>query len=224
MGKASSSSPLFGYKAQVAYNDFADQRALVIPNAADVLSNLAYVAVGLVRIRGGTETFRHALLWGLACIAVGFASAYFHWDRSMKRLVVDRLAMVVCGGVIVYQLFETQLNLHLESSSPVALVAAGVIWFGPLLAWAHHTGLEREDKVRQRKGVDPTFVVYSLQQAATLLLVAMKLGVWHPLFFYYLLAKLAELLDKPIFLATGKRISGHTLKHLVSAYGMLGFV
>ena len=37
----------------------------------------------------------------------------------------------------------------------------------------------------------------------------------------YALAKLAEHWDRPVFQATGRRVSGHTLKHLLSAMAPL---
>ena len=36
----------------------------------------------------------------------------------------------------------------------------------------------------------------------------------------YVLAKLCEALDRPIFAATGELVSGHTLKHLAAAVGV----
>ena len=88
----------YGPIAQPAhYHDFADARPwLGIPNAADVLSNLVFLAVGLSgarllwRLRGDARLAvagpGYALfVLGLIFTAVG--SAYYHWAPDDARLI-----------------------------------------------------------------------------------------------------------------------------------------
>ena len=76
------------------YFPFADQRAwLGIPNAADVLSNLAFVAVGLLgmyRLLPGSRPLAPVVRISLGVLfvglfATGFGSAYFHWNPTNEH-------------------------------------------------------------------------------------------------------------------------------------------
>src|SRR5262245_46993879 len=94
-----------------SYHSFADERAWFgIPRAADVLSNVAFLAVGLygiVRLLARDRArFPAATEASLACVAVGFVltgigSAWYHLAPSDRTLVWDRLPMtVVFAGVL----------------------------------------------------------------------------------------------------------------------------
>ncbi len=88
-----------------AYHLFADQRSwLGIPRAADVLSNLAFVLVGLAgiaRLASRRRTrFSAATEAGLWCVALGFlctgaGSAWYHLNPVDATLAWDRLAMTL---------------------------------------------------------------------------------------------------------------------------------
>ena len=98
------------------YFPFADQRRwLGIPNAADVLSNLAFVAVGLLGLNrlqkglGPTEPVARFSLYTffIGLFLTGFGSAYFHWNPTNETLVADRLPMTVAfAGVFGAMLAE----------------------------------------------------------------------------------------------------------------------
>ncbi len=98
------------------YFPFADQRPLLgIPNAADVLSNLAFVAVGLLglgRLLQGLRPLEPVVRMSLYTFFVGlfltgFGSAYFHWYPTNDTLVADRLPMTVAfAGVFGAMLAE----------------------------------------------------------------------------------------------------------------------
>ena len=73
------------------YHTFADNRLFFgIPNAADVLSNFAFVAVGLVglfrihqRQKPLEPVFRLSLsVFFLGFFLTGFGSAYYHWNPT----------------------------------------------------------------------------------------------------------------------------------------------
>jgi pimeloyl-ACP methyl ester carboxylesterase len=88
-----------------AYHDFADHRALAgIPNAANVLSNVAFLAVGCVGLRvlgRGRATFLDArertpwiVMFAGVLLTAGGSAAY-HWDPANGSLVLDRLPMSI---------------------------------------------------------------------------------------------------------------------------------
>src|SRR5207244_5710685 len=93
------------------YHLFADQRTwLGVPRAADVLSNLAFVAVGLLGaitlLSPRRLPLRSATATSLWCVAAGFVltgvgSAWYHSQPNDATLLWDRLPMtLVLAGVI----------------------------------------------------------------------------------------------------------------------------
>src|SRR5262245_46712761 len=92
------------------YHDFADQRPLLgIPHALNVLSNLPFVAVGVLgvlfvaspaaRRPGGPfleASERRAFAVFFAAVALtGIGSAYYHAEPGNDRLLWDRLPLAV---------------------------------------------------------------------------------------------------------------------------------
>ena len=86
------------------YHHFADTHSwLGIPNAADVLSNLAFVAVGLLglgRLVQGSCPLPQAVrvslyVFFLGFFLTGFGSGYYHWNPTNESLVGDRLPMTI---------------------------------------------------------------------------------------------------------------------------------
>jgi len=92
------------------YHHFIDTRALdvggiFIPNAGDVLSNLAFVLVGMAGITliaRFDPLQQHALgLFFVGLILTGMGSAAYHWAPNDQTLVWDRLPMMLAfSGVL----------------------------------------------------------------------------------------------------------------------------
>jgi len=191
-----------------AYHRFADTRAIAgVPNAGDVLSNLAFLAVaawGLAR----TRRYRVFLI-GVGLTSLG--SAYYHLAPDNARLVFDRLPIAIaCAGLLAGVHADTHAR-HPRWMLPalVAFAIAGVLWW----SWTESRGAG---------DLRP----YLLLQGAPLVLIPLwqaihgsgrherlAFGVAIAL---YVLAKLAEAADRAIFDALGF-VSGHTLKHLLAA-------
>src|SRR5215467_11677700 len=96
-----------------SYHQFADQRTIFgISHGLDVLSNLAFLASGLLgllfvtkfgrALDSGTRWNFATLFFGLVLTSIG--SAYYHLAPDNRRLVFDWLPMVIamvgCGGAI----------------------------------------------------------------------------------------------------------------------------
>jgi hypothetical protein len=202
------------------YHDFADRRPWgMIPNAADVLSNLVFLLAGIAglwalpraRFHQPHERIPYAAFFtGLALTA--FGSAYYHLEPGNGRLFWDRLPITVgfmaLTAAVITERISVRAGLRLL---PVLLLlgAAGDLhWI-----WTERAGAG-----------DLRF--YGLAHAAGATLPFLILLLFPPRYTRgadflwagacYGAAKLTEVLDKPIF-AAGHLVSGHTLKHLLAA-------
>ncbi|MBC8404786.1 MAG: ceramidase domain-containing protein [Planctomycetes bacterium] len=214
------------------YFEFADPRALWgVPNAGNVLSNLAFVAVGLLGLvrsvawtpnslgdddlPGADPQLRWAYrLFFLGIFLTGFGSAYFHWQPNNWTLLADRLPMAVAFMALASALIGESTKPALGRRLLWPLIALGLASVG----YWYTTEAAGDGDLR------PYVLVQFLPM---LILPAMlwRLGsrlqptsyAWGTIAFY-VLAKAAEVLDEQIFTATGT-ISGHALKHLLAALG-----
>lgn len=198
------------------YHEFADARRIGgVPNFWNVASNLPFLWVGahgvlLLRRRAAFLDPREKASWaaafgGLALVAAG--SGYYHWRPGDETLFWDRLPMAL---VFVSVLAATVG----ERIAP----AAGMWLLGPLLLGGGAS------VIHWHLRADLSF--YILAQYGSLAAVA-ALAMLFPARYtrgfdlalatgVYLLAKACEILDGPIY-SLGGLLSGHTLKHLLSA-------
>ncbi|MBR1133745.1 hypothetical protein JQ592_36135 [Bradyrhizobium iriomotense] len=183
---------------------------LGLPNAGDVLSNLAFLAMGvwglvLLRARNDAPVGVGCLFVGLILTCVG--SIFYHLDPDApQRLVADRLGMAVAfAGFLGIAACE---RVSMRAGQAVVML---MIIAGPLAAWV------------ARENLTPWVVVQfgGMALAVGLVLTRPRPGaIGVPLggvIVFYVLAKLFELGDVTVFEATGHLVSGHTLKHLAAA-------
>ena len=209
-----------------AYHRFADGRPLAgIPNGANVLSNVGFVAVGaagaawLLRRRqigrDGPFTERWevaaAVAFTLGVGLTGVGSAYYHLAPDNARLVWDRLPMTL----MFMSLFAIALGDRVGS-------AAGRWLLGPLLAiGVASVGLWYATEVAGRGDLR----LYALVQFLPTVLIPVLLvacpgrytgagWLWSALAMN-VLGKIVELADHGLFTIAG--VSGHTVKHLTTA-------
>jgi hypothetical protein len=205
----------------LTYHAFADLRDFIgIPNLLDVLSNLPFLLVGMAAFRSLAKSklqfdsgLRPAIvIFFLGVALTAFGSAYYHMRPNNDTLVWDRLPMTLAFMGLVALVFGEYINIDLGKKLlwPLLLVGVGsVVW------WQYTEQLGRGD-----------LRCYGLVQFLPMLLLPL---VWllYPARWsrsadywlvggWYLLAKLLEFLDRPIFNLTGL-VSGHTLKHLAAA-------
>jgi FtsH-binding integral membrane protein len=200
------------------YHAFADQRTLWgLPFALDVVSNLPFALFGgwgLWLSRQGrtedTNKYRRSLanLFFVGLLVTAACSSWYHLHPDDLRLAIDRLGMVVAFAGLLGLAVADRIS---EEAGLITAAAATVL--GPLAiaVWAAHGNL----------------LPWSVFQAGgMLLLVVLALqkpvrGAWGlPLMAvvgWYVLAKLLELTDGLVFLASAELVSGHTLKHFTAA-------
>lgn len=209
-----------------AYHAFADAAPwLGVPNALNVGSNLPFVAVGVAglvelfrpRNRGRATLLEPCERWPyaiffLGVLLTGVGSGFYHLAPDTERLFWDRIPMTIAFmGLVSATLAErvdARVGLGLLAPLVVAGAATVVYW-----RWSERCGAG---------DLRP----YALVQYGGLLALVLLAAVYrsrHPrgdLIWWtvalYGLAKWFEYVDGEVLRAT-RVVSGHTLKHLVSA-------
>ncbi len=209
----------------IAYHLFADDRTwLGIANILNVASNLFFLFAGLsgiyhVLIVKDVHLIHEIkyiyVLFFIGVVLVAFGSAYYHLAPTNASLVWDRLPMSIAFMSLFSFMLAEYISVRLARVFfPVLLIcgAASVIYWG----------------ISEARG-EGDLRLYLLVQFLPMVFFPVLLifftaryshsyGYWG-LFVAYSLAKLLELFDREVydFLAV---ISGHSLKHIVSALGI----
>ena len=204
----------------LAYHRFADTRTLFgVPNFWNVASNLGFLVVGvwgmaIVSLRSiqPPELRPAYLIFYFGIFMTGFGSGYFHLVPSNDSLVLDRLPMTIgFAGMFAVVLGEiASIRLARRVLVPFLIIAMTSVMYW---AWTESRGAG---------DLRP----YAIVQFLPMLLIPILLvehrtsssmipAFWYMILFY-VLAKIAEFFDAPIF-EIGGIISGHSLKHLFAA-------
>jgi len=204
-----------------SYHDFADKRALGgIPYCLNVISNLPFIAVGIVGLimTGKSVVPRLVLLVYSALFAgvllTGLGSAYYHIDPDNNTLVYDRIPMTV----VFMSLLSATVSEYIDLKPGAALLGPLVFIGVTSVLWWHYTEIRGAGDLR----------LYVLVQYYPMLLIPLILWLFPSgrsarrgsyllwVVIWYLIAKVFDVLDRMIYAFTGF-ISGHSLKHLAAA-------
>lgn len=206
----------------LAYHHFADQRPLPgIPRFGDVASNLPFALVRvwglafLLSARGVASFIERRERWPYLIAFAGliltfFGSSYYHLQPDNARLVWDRLPIMLTFTAIASAVIAERIEVGLGLALCPVLVAAGL---ASVLVWYRS----------ELRGAGDLRFYAAMQVWCTLVLLVLLLfparytrgADLAAVAGWYALAKVFELLDKPIF-AIGRVVSGHTLKHLAA--------
>lgn len=203
------------------YHRFADQSMFLgVPHAADVLSNLGFLLVGLwgwlrlhscrthPGLRAGWPGYR---LFLVGLILTAFGSGYYHLAPDDARIVWDRLAIALaCAGLLSAVRAETRPQAGHDHTIWLGLLAVASV------GWAAYTEGQGQGDLRP----------YILVQGLPLVLIPLWQSIYPTArrdrnafciaLLLYVLARFAEILDHPLLALLGG-LSGHTLKHLLAA-------
>jgi hypothetical protein len=210
-----------------SYHHFADARSwLGMPNAANVLSNLPFAAIGawglwrLWRLRefaSDRPGWRAWLAFSIAVACTAAGSALYHWAPSNGTLVFDRLPIAwACATLLCGFLAE---RVHPRWASATSLLAAVVLSSLSVVYWWLSEQWGQGDL---RPYLFVQFLPMALVPAALLMQLAprQQSGVpgraWWTVLALYAAAKLMEIADDAVLDALVVT-SGHTLKHLLAA-------
>ncbi|KAK2642097.1 hypothetical protein Ddye_023860 [Dipteronia dyeriana] len=225
------------------YHDFADQRQFLgnpfyhfhflhtliyslysfpcfsgIPDFLNVVSNFPFLVIGLIGLvlcfhRNYFKLGLQGELWGWAVFfigvaAVGVGSSYYHLNPDDARLVWDRLPMTISFTSIIAIFIIERIDEQKGTVSLIPLLLAGVV---SILYWRFFDDLRPYALIQ--------FVPCIAIPLMAILLPPMYThsAYWLWAAGFYLLAKVEEALDKPIYKWTHHIVSGHTLKHLCAA-------
>lgn len=200
-----------------SYHRFADQREIWrVPSFFDVVTNLPFLFVGGLGLlfcwqRSDLEARPAWITLFVAVVLVAVGSSYYHWAPSNATLVWDRLPMAVGFMALLTALFVDYLDRRcVRLLIPLVVLGAFSVFY-----W-HWT-----DDLR----------LYAWVQFFPLVCVLILLALFKPRqtrpgyllvgLGFYLLAKLFEMADEPIYGFLGDQFSGHSMKHLSAAAASL---
>lgn len=204
------------------YHHFADDRSFFgLTRAMDVLSNFGFLLAGAWGL--AALVLRKAHLGSVMACSLGvffsgvlltaLGSAYYHSAPQDARLVWDRLPMTLAFAGTCGALGCARVGAKAGFISLAASLCYGV---ASILVW-QSTGNLTPYAVMQFGGLAWVAVAW----------VAGKRGSfdlpWGPLLGFYLAAKIFEALDTVLYTASSHFVSGHTVKHLLSALAAASF-
>jgi hypothetical protein len=203
------------------YHEFVDDRMLLgVPHFWNVISNIGYLVVGLYGLaranRVQAPVLRPAYItFCVAVTFVAFGSSWYHYAPTTDSLVWDRLPMAAGFMALLSLVLGERISWQLSQRLLWPLVIVGV---ATVLYWAW----------TEKQGVGD-LRPYGLVQFLPIVLMPLLLllfpgnrqsakWLWWT-FSAYVVAKIAEQLDGPIYDAIG--LSGHSVKHFVSSVAVL---
>jgi len=196
------------------YHIFADNRTFfAVPNFFDVSSNLLFAVVGMIgsvfaykRVRREAYYSWITMFAGVTLVSLG--SGYYHWNPNDAALVWDRMPMMI-GFMGLFSAVMTEfVNPKLERVMLVPAVFIGVL---SVIYWQYTDDLRFYIWLQSVTFLAITAVLFLYEGRFTLnryLLYAFGL---------FILSKITELGDRQLYSVTNSLLSGHTLKHILSA-------
>ncbi|CAN5191980.1 ceramidase domain-containing protein [soil metagenome] len=208
----------------LGYHNFADSRTVCgVNNFGNVASNGAILLGGLsgLFLLFFSAKRHHAFAsrdewWpyffvflGATLIAVG--SAYYHYQPNNQTLIWDRLPMAIMFMAMFGAVVAERISLAAAKILTAPLVVLGV---ASVVGWALSEG---------RGSGDLRF--YAVVQFFPMLATPLILWLFPARYSgqsylvgsiaWYALAKVFEMLDWQVFVATSGSVSGHTIKHML---------
>lgn len=214
-----------------AYNAFADQvTCLGIPNFTNVVSNAAFVLVGVwalawfwiersrllgTRFRTRTELGLYASFFA-AAVLVGVGSGYYHWVPTNATLFWDRcpmtLAVAALTGAFIAERVDRRAGVAVAIALALFLPATLVYW--------------RMSEAGGAENLWPYLVgLYGTLGVATLVLVLFPSPYTHgaqalvAVAWYAAAMPFDKVLDGWVY-SLGGFMGGHAVKHLFAAFAM----
>ena len=200
----------------LAYHNFADKRLFIgINNFFDVISNLGFIIIGVFGFFAALKYPKYKVSWTFFYIGIfliGPGSAYYHLSPNNATLVWDRLPMTLGFMGIFTAIVGETFNLKHEKKILSALTMVGIY---SVIHWQQFGDLRIYIWIQLMPIVSIFFIGLAYNSES------IKGNYLITSIFLYGIAKITEIFDGEIFIATQRMISGHTLKHLLAATAIL---
>jgi hypothetical protein len=204
-----------------SFHAFADGRKIAgIPNFFNVITNVLFTIVGVIGlgvIRKAATPAPFQVLYTVLFLGIlftGIGSAYYHLAPANDRLVYDRLPMTIVFMSFFCVVVSYHMNRQAGEWLLIPLLCLGI---GSVLWWKYTENTGSGDL---RLYLFVQFYPVIIIPVILLLFPVrgnkhqLKLFLWIVIF--YIIAKILEYFDAPIFHATNL-FSGHSLKHVAAA-------
>ena len=200
------------------WHTFADQRHLSgIPNAMDVLSNLAFASFGAIgawrirRLPTGQVSLAQWQLAGLffaGLLITAACSGWYHLQPNDNRLAVDRFGMTIAFASLLGLAAATRVCDRAGLAITLSVLMGGT--------WSIQTSLASNNVLPwaalQFGGMAMMLGLGCLRKRTGALAVS-----WVTVILLYALAKVSEHFDTQVYHLSAGLVSGHTLKHLAAS-------
>ncbi|MCH2285240.1 MAG: ceramidase [SAR324 cluster bacterium] len=210
------------------YHNFADQRNFSgIPHFWNVVTNIPFLVLGITgffkiqnqELRGVLpDLFKAYLTFFMGLVLTGLGSGYDHLDPSNSTLVGDRMAITISFMSFFVLIIGESISTRTASRFLVPLLFLGL---ASVVYWNITENLGTGD-----------LRFYALVQFLPMLLIPLMLLFYGSclsgrrwilaIILVYGAAKIAEMYDQQIYELIG--FSGHSLKHLIAAFGAFLFL
>ena len=210
------------------YHNFADQRNISgIPHFWNVVTNIPFLVLGITgffkfqkhELTGVIpDFFRAYLAFFMGLVLTGLGSGYYHLDPLNSTLVGDRMAITVTFMSFFVLIFGETISTRTASRLLLPLLFLGL---ASVVYWNITENLGTGD-----------LRFYALVQFLPMLLIPLMLLFYGSclsgrrwilaIILVYGAAKIAEMYDQQIYELIG--FSGHSLKHLIAAFGAFLFL
>lgn len=199
------------------YHAFADQRTILgIPHFMDVVSNVFFLLAGFLGLRevGRLIKIKTRKSWKwffISILLVAPGSAYYHLSPNDMTLVWDRLPMSI-GFMALY---ISLLSEHITLKAEKFLFPGLILGLLSVVTWVVSADLRFYFWVQFSSFLTIPVILFLFRSLYTK-------KVWYFIaLVIYAMAKLTETYDLVIFNFTEGFISGHTLKHILAALGLM---
>jgi hypothetical protein len=205
-----------------AYHSFADQREFFgIANFLNVVTNLPFVAIGLMGIMFSIRQKRIQSLPALVMlfigvISIGIGSGWYHYHPTNTTLVCDRIPMTITFMAYFSITVSRQIDQRYGNWILIPLIALGVLsvlyWYIGELSGRGDLRLYAFVQFYPMLAIPLIMFLYPARKGIRLTIVSIIL--------VYAIAKLAEHEDETIY-SFHHLISGHSVKHLFASGAVL---
>ena len=183
------------------YHDFADKRTFLgIPNALDVLSNIAILvpALYLLQTRKTKSLMSNLLILHISLLAI--TSGYYHLNPSDETIFWDIMAIATLSMLVLMIMSNTKYGLLLYSYAIFSIIY-----------WKYTGDLRFYLLILIGAPLYIVFKYYKKNNLRTYLFIMILSNI---------ILRLSEHNDHYIYQLTNNLVSGHTIKHIFAGLGI----